>query len=102
VSSKQKWFDPLSPFFGHTIVGTSVFLCIFAPAIALNIILHILEHRFEIDHWLIWGATAGGDYACDGGYTIVLGISDRHWLGGCQGTDSKYPIRFGEIKEARL
>jgi hypothetical protein len=63
----HKWFEPLVQFFVHSIVGTVIFLIIFAPAIVLNIVLHSLQRRYEIDRWLIWGATAG---------EIMLAVAD--------------------------
>lgn len=66
-ATARKWFQPIVEFFVHTIVGTAIFLVIFAPAIGINIVLHVLEKRYEIDRWLIWGATAG---------EIMLAVAD--------------------------
>ena len=54
-----RWWKPVVDFAVHGLVGTLIFIVIFAPAVVLNWGLHVVAERHNLSHWLVNAATAG-------------------------------------------
>ena len=40
---RKHWWDPITHFFKHSLVGTGIFIVVAVPAVGLNILVHFLQ-----------------------------------------------------------
>src|ERR1700722_13919371 len=50
----KRWFEPLAHFFGHTIVATGIFFCIFIAAGLIDYCVHLADGK--VSKWLEYAA----------------------------------------------
>lgn len=53
VKSVPAWWHPVVELVVHVLVGSALFAIIFAPAVALDLLIHWLQERLHISEFLV-------------------------------------------------